>query len=111
MSLSKSFDVDEDDIRSLRSLDLEEAKAMLRDEPEQTAYLQPRRRQRLKSCLQACSIASNLFLFALILAVLGNPCYFSSRQCHYSIPTEEAVPQAAGGLKLLSEEHGLVPEC
>jgi hypothetical protein len=110
-SLSDSFDVDDDDIRSLKSLDLEEAKAMLRDEPEQTAYSQPRKRRTLKSILQACSVACNLFLFALILAVLGNPCYFSSRKCHYSIPTEEAAPPKAEEMKLLSEEHGLVPEC
>jgi hypothetical protein len=86
---------------SLHSLDLEEAKAMLEDAPEQYAFMDSSPRQRMKAWALPCSLILNVLLFFLILVQLGNPCFFSSRHCKYNI----------SGLKLMSEEHGLVPEC
>jgi hypothetical protein len=105
-SIDKSFDVDHEDALSFQSLDLEEAKAMLRDAPEQSAFLEPGKKQRMHTILYPCSIATNLIFFAFLLVVLGNPCYFSSRTCLY--PKKEPD---SGGLVLMGEEHGIVPKC
>jgi hypothetical protein len=86
---------------SLHSLDLEEAKAMLEDAPEQYAFMELSPRQRVKAWALPCSLILNALLFLLVLVQLGNPCFFSARHCKYQ----------TGGLKLMSEEHGLVPEC
>jgi hypothetical protein len=86
---------------SLQSLDLEEAKAMLDDAPEHYAFMESSPRQRMKSWALPCSLVLNSLLFLLVLIQLGNPCFFSARHCKYQ----------TGGLGLMSEEHGLVPEC
>ena|ERR1700760_1596997 len=104
-SIDESFHDDHDDARSFRSLDLEEAKAMLQDTPE-TSFFRSGNRRRLKDFLYPCSITTNLVLFAFLLAVLGNPCYFSSRTCLY--PKAESSNTS---LKLLGEVHDLVPDC
>jgi hypothetical protein len=103
---SGTFQDDRDESHSLHSLDLEEAKAMLRDAPEHSAFLEPNRRNHMRAFLYPCSITTNLLLFVFVLMVLGNPCYFSSRTCVYP-----KAPSEGSQLKLMSEEHGLVPEC
>jgi len=74
---------------------------MLNEEEERYALLEPRRTKRIKSCFLPCSLLFNAVQFVAVLVLLGNPCIFSSRHCTY-------VKQE--GVKLLSEEHGLVPE-
>ncbi|KAF2664202.1 hypothetical protein BT63DRAFT_460503 [Microthyrium microscopicum] len=90
-----------DDSRSLRSLDLEEAKAMLHDSPELDAFTEPSHRNRVRRWMGPCSLILNAILFCVLLFTLANPCYFSERRCEY---------RRDGGLKLMSEEHGFVPE-
>jgi hypothetical protein len=92
---------DDDDTRSMRSLDLEEAKAMLRDAPEHEALFEPRKRSRVTRCVAPCSLVLNALLFVAVLAILSHPCSFSSRKCVYE----------GHQLHLLGEEHGFVPEC
>jgi hypothetical protein len=75
---------------------------MLEDAPEQYAFMESTQRQRMKAWALPCSLVLNALLFLLVLVQLGNPCFFSARHCKYS---------QTGGLGLLSEEHGLVPEC
>jgi hypothetical protein len=104
-SIDESFNDDHDDTRSFRSLDFEEAKAMLQDAP-QNAFLEPSNRRRLKDFLYPCSITTNLLLFAFLLVILGNPCYFSSRTCLY-----QKADSGNTDLKLMGEEHGMVPDC
>lgn len=77
---------------------------MLHDEPEHAALFEPRSKSRIKRLVTPCSLLLNAILFVGMLVVLSNPCGFSARKCDYK-------RDDIGGLKLLSEEHGFVPEC
>jgi hypothetical protein len=98
---NQSLNKDYDDSHSMRSLDLEEAKAMLQDELDGPSY-RPTKKQSMNTCVQICSISVNIFFFLFLLAVLHNPCQFSSKSCTYSESDQ---------LILMSEEHGYVPQC
>jgi hypothetical protein len=103
---------DDDDSQSLHSLDLEEAKAMLGDNHEMMTYTEPTRRSRFRSCCVPFSITLNAVLFVFTLVILHNPCSFSSRQCQYETVQSQIIGESdTSGLKLMSEEHGFVPEC
>lgn len=101
--------LDDDDSQSLHSLDLEEAKAMLRENPELMMYTEPQRRSRLRTFCIPCSFVLNALFFIVTLVILGNPCYFSSRHCVYDANKTAIIGEE--NLKLMGEEHGFVPEC
>lgn len=92
---------DFEDSRSLHSLDLEEAKAMLRDAPEHAALMEPSRSGRIRRLITPCSIVLNLVLFLAILLVLSNPCSVSSRKCVYR----------RDSVALMGDFNRYVPEC
>jgi hypothetical protein len=99
--VKETLDKDYDDSNSMRSLDLEEAKAMLQDELDRPSF-RPTKKQSINTCVQICSISVNIFFFLFLLAILHNPCQFSSKSCTYTGSDE---------LILMAEEHGYVPQC
>jgi hypothetical protein len=73
-------------------------------------------RRHLRALMLPASVAANALLFGFALFLLAHPCYFSARHCVYKQEggkAEAAAPVVIqdGGLKLLGEVNGLVPEC
>lgn len=61
------------------------------------------------------SLATNIFLFLLLLFQLSQPCFFSARKCVYEKRGQEVDEQKPIGevdhVRLMGDISGVVPEC